>query len=129
MAFTLAYMVFEGILWPTMNVFGHVRFVVVAPRYGAALPLVLWWAQLTVLDLAAALYCVAVEEEELRLVPCLSAVILVATIATILLAIGSYVAFKLRDKRRPRGQAERPVFFHRCRIEDDEATAARRKPA
>jgi poly-beta-1,6 N-acetyl-D-glucosamine synthase len=69
MAFTLAYMVFEGILWPSMNVFAHVLFVVVATRFGAALPLVLWWAQLTVLDLAAALYCVAVEEERLRLVP------------------------------------------------------------
>jgi poly-beta-1,6 N-acetyl-D-glucosamine synthase len=69
MAFTLAYMVFEGILWPSMNVFAHVLFVIVATRFGAALPLVLWWAQLTVLDLAAALYCVAVEEERLRLVP------------------------------------------------------------
>jgi cellulose synthase/poly-beta-1,6-N-acetylglucosamine synthase-like glycosyltransferase len=69
MAFTLAYMIFEGILWPSMNVFAHVLFVIVATRFGAALPLVLWWAQLTVLDLAAALYCVAVEEERLRLVP------------------------------------------------------------
>jgi biofilm PGA synthesis N-glycosyltransferase PgaC len=69
MAFTLGYMVFEVILWPSMNVFAHVLFVIVATRFGAALPLVLWWAQLTVLDLAAALYCVAVEEERLRLVP------------------------------------------------------------
>jgi len=69
MAFTLAYMVFEGILWPAMNVFAHVLFVIVATRFGAALPLVLWWGQLTVLDLAAALYCVVVEEEELRLIP------------------------------------------------------------
>jgi len=69
MAGTLAYMVFEGILWPSMNVFAHVLFVIVATRFGAALPLVLWWAQLTVLDLAAALYCVAVEEERLSLVP------------------------------------------------------------
>ncbi len=67
--FTLWYMIFEGILWPSMNVFAHVLFVFVAARYGAALPLVLWWAQLTVLDLAAALYCVAVEEERIRLVP------------------------------------------------------------
>jgi poly-beta-1,6 N-acetyl-D-glucosamine synthase len=66
--FTLWYMIFEGILWPSMNVFAHVLFVFVATRYGAALPLVLWWAQLTVLDLAAALYCVAVEEERIRLV-------------------------------------------------------------
>ena len=49
------------------------------------------------------------------LVPYLSAVILVATIATILLAVISYAAFKLRDKRRPKGQGEAPVFFHRYR--------------
>ena len=67
--FTLWYMIFEGIAWPSMNVLAHVLFVFVAARWGAALPLVLWWAQLTVLDLAAALYCVAVEEESLRLVP------------------------------------------------------------
>jgi poly-beta-1,6 N-acetyl-D-glucosamine synthase len=67
--FTLWYMIFEGILWPSMNVFAHVLFIFVATRYGAALPLVLWWAQLTVLDMAAALYCVAVEEEQMRLVP------------------------------------------------------------
>jgi len=67
--FTLWYMIFEGILWPSMNVFGNVLFVFIAARYGTALPLVLWWAQLTVLDLAAALYCVVVEEESLLLVP------------------------------------------------------------
>jgi poly-beta-1,6 N-acetyl-D-glucosamine synthase len=66
---TLWYMIFEGILWPSMNVFAHLLFVFVAARYGTALPLVLWFAQLTVLDLAAALYCVAVEEERLSLVP------------------------------------------------------------
>lgn len=67
--FTLWYMIFEGILWPSMNVLANTLFVFVAARYGTALPLVLWWAQLTVLDLAAALYCVVVEEEQLRLVP------------------------------------------------------------
>ncbi|MGH0033540.1 MAG: glycosyltransferase family 2 protein [Myxococcota bacterium] len=67
--FTLWYMIFEGIMWPSMNVFAHVLFVFVAARYGTALPLVLWFAQLTVLDLAAALYCVAVEEERITLVP------------------------------------------------------------
>jgi hypothetical protein len=41
----------------------------VATRYGTALPLILWWAQLTILDLAAALYCVATEEESIALVP------------------------------------------------------------
>jgi biofilm PGA synthesis N-glycosyltransferase PgaC len=66
---TLWYMIFEGIMWPSMNVFAHVLFVFVAARYGTALPLVLWFAQLTILDLAAALYCVAVEEESIMLVP------------------------------------------------------------
>jgi len=55
------------------------------------------------------------------LVPYLSAVILVATIATILLAIGSYAAFKLRDKRKPKAHGPAPVFFRRYRAEEDEA--------
>jgi hypothetical protein len=54
------------------------------------------------------------------LVPYLSAVILIATIATILLAVVSYAAFKLRDKRKPRGQAQPPVFFQRYRVEREE---------
>ena len=47
------------------------------------------------------------------IVPYLSAVILIATIATILLAILSYAAFKLRDKRKPKGSGEKPHFFNR----------------
>ncbi len=54
------------------------------------------------------------------LVPYLSAVILVATIATILLAVVSDAAFQLRDKRRPKGRAETPTFFRRYRPGDDE---------
>lgn len=69
LTFTLWYMIFEGIAWPIMNVFGNVLFVFIAARYGTALPLILWFGQLTVLDLAAALYCIAVEEEDLSLIP------------------------------------------------------------
>jgi poly-beta-1,6 N-acetyl-D-glucosamine synthase len=65
----LWYMVFEGILWPAVNVFAHVLFIVMAASFGAETPLVVWWAQLTVLDMAAALYCVALEEERIWLVP------------------------------------------------------------
>jgi len=54
------------------------------------------------------------------LVPYLSAVILIATIATILLSVISYAAFKLRDKRRPKGQTEKPVFFRRYRVDDED---------
>ena len=54
------------------------------------------------------------------LVPYLSAVILVSTIATILLALLSYAAFKLRDKRKPKAVDTGPVFFHRYRLDRDE---------
>lgn len=50
-------------------------------------------------------------------VPYLSAVILISTIATIFLAVLSYAAFKLRDKRRPKAKkgSSEPVYFHRYR--------------
>lgn len=60
----------------------------------------------------------------MELVPYLSAVILIATIATILLAVISYAAFKLRDKRKPKGKATPPVFFHRYRPDDEAAPRA-----
>jgi len=50
------------------------------------------------------------------LVPYLSAIILISTIATILLAVMSYAAFKLRDKRKPKQSGETPVFFHRYQL-------------
>ena len=65
----MAVLMMDVLMWPAMNCFANVLFVYVATRYGTALPLILWWGQLTVLDLAAALYCVVVEEERLSLVP------------------------------------------------------------
>jgi poly-beta-1,6 N-acetyl-D-glucosamine synthase len=65
---SLWYMIFEGILWPVVNVFAHALFVAVALMHGTTVPLVIWWAQLTVLDLAAALYCVLMERERIVLV-------------------------------------------------------------
>ena len=53
------------------------------------------------------------------LVPYLSLIILIATMATIVLAIVSYAAFKLRNVRRPRKSTERPVFFHRVTLESE----------
>lgn len=66
---TLWYMIFEGIAWPVMNVFAHLLFLFMAYHFESSLPLVFWFAQLTVLDLAAALFCVAAEEEHISLVP------------------------------------------------------------
>lgn len=54
------------------------------------------------------------------LIPYLSAVILISTVATVLLAVISYAAFKLRDKRRPKADPDNlPRFFTRYRGEDD----------
>jgi hypothetical protein len=64
----------------------------------------------------------------MELVPYLSAVILIATIATILLAIVSYAAFKLRDKRRPKGKTAPPVFFKRYRPDEPERPRSRARP-
>jgi len=50
-------------------------------------------------------------------VPYLSAIILISTIATVLLAILSYAAFKLRDKRKPKQAGAAAVFFRRYRCE------------
>ncbi len=52
------------------------------------------------------------------LVPYLSTVIFVATIATVILAVFSYAAFKLRERRRPKhGAGAAPVFFRRYGLE------------
>ena len=50
------------------------------------------------------------------LVPYLSAVILIATIVTIVLALASYLAFKVRNKRKPTASTEKPVYFERYRV-------------
>ena len=46
------------------------------------------------------------------LVPYLSSVIMVATVATLILGVMSYAVFKMREHRRPRSGRD-PVFFHR----------------
>ena len=54
------------------------------------------------------------------LVPYLSAVILIATIVTIVLAVASYVAFKVRNGRKPKAREERAVYFERYRLPESE---------
>jgi hypothetical protein len=46
---------------------------------------------------------------EIDLIPILSTIILATTIVTIVLAVGSYAAYKLRDKRRARRRAAAAV--------------------
>ncbi len=53
------------------------------------------------------------------IVPYLSAVILITTIFTLLLAVGSYIAFKMRDMRKPKSTpVEEVTFFHRYRADE-----------
>ncbi|MDB4908575.1 MAG: cell wall biosis glycosyltransferase [Gemmatimonadetes bacterium] len=62
-------MLFEAIIWPVMNVLGNLVFAMAAISSGAAQFVIYWWILLTLLDVAAALHTVAMEEEDLGLVP------------------------------------------------------------
>ncbi len=62
-------MVFEAIIWPLMNVLANVLFLIVALLFGMSPLIVLWWVQLTILDVIAAIHTVAIERENLMLVP------------------------------------------------------------
>lgn len=62
-------MVFESLAWPAMNILGNLFFIIVGVLNGMTSLIVFWWFGITILDLLAAIYCVAVEREELRLIP------------------------------------------------------------
>ncbi len=65
--FFLWNLVFESVIWAGMDVFGILFFVFVALWVGMSNIIVLWWAQLTILDMVAALFCLALEREDIRL--------------------------------------------------------------
>jgi cellulose synthase/poly-beta-1,6-N-acetylglucosamine synthase-like glycosyltransferase len=60
---------FEAIVWPAVNVLGNLLFATVALAGVVPSGVFYWWALLTLLDVAAALHSVAMEEESLALVP------------------------------------------------------------
>ena len=66
---SLVQMMFEAVIWPAMNVYGHLFFAYVAVAFGMGEMLLAWWVLLTLLDLVAALATVGMEEEQLSLVP------------------------------------------------------------
>lgn len=66
---SLLAMLFEAIIWPAVNVLGNLFFALAALSAGAPVGILSWWALLTMLDTAAALYTVAMEGESLSLVP------------------------------------------------------------
>ena len=66
---SLAAMLFEAIIWPAVNVLVNLLFVLAALSANTLAGVLYWWLLLTMLDTAAALYTVAMEEEDLALVP------------------------------------------------------------
>jgi biofilm PGA synthesis N-glycosyltransferase PgaC len=67
---SLQAMLFEAVIWPVVNVVGNLFFALTALTIGAASGVVVyWWLLLTLLDVAAALHTIGMEEEDLGLVP------------------------------------------------------------
>ena len=66
---SLIAMLFEAVIWPAVNVLVNLLFVTAALTAHTFAGVLYWWLLLTMLDVAAALYTVAMEEEDLALVP------------------------------------------------------------
>lgn len=62
-------MFYEALIWPAMNIFVNFYFIIVALFYGLSSFIFLWWVGIAVLDLMSAIFCIAAEKEEFRLVP------------------------------------------------------------
>jgi len=62
-------MFYEALVWPAMNIFANLFFIIVALFYGMSSLVFFWWLGIMVLDMMSALYCVAAEKEAFRLVP------------------------------------------------------------
>jgi poly-beta-1,6 N-acetyl-D-glucosamine synthase len=62
-------MFYEALIWPAMNIYSNIFFIFVALVYGLSSLIFFWWAGLALLDMTSALYCIAVEKEEFRLIP------------------------------------------------------------
>jgi poly-beta-1,6 N-acetyl-D-glucosamine synthase len=64
---SLWYMIFEGLVWPAMNIFSNLFFVWIALIYGMTKLLVMWWILLTILDLLIAIHAILMEREDIGL--------------------------------------------------------------
>ena len=62
-------MFYEALIWPSMNIAAHLFFIIAALVFGFSSLIIFWWIGLALLDFISALYCIAVEREEARLLP------------------------------------------------------------
>jgi hypothetical protein len=60
-------MIFEGLVWPAMNIFANLFFVWIALMFGMTKLLVMWWLLLTILDLLIAVHAILMEGEDMSL--------------------------------------------------------------
>lgn len=67
-SFILWSMFYEALVWPAMNIAANVFFISAAVVFGFTQLIFFWWAGLALLDIITALYCIAVEKEEFRLI-------------------------------------------------------------
>ena len=65
----LWFLAFESVIWPPMNIFANFFFIFVACTQHIIYPIILWWVQLSLLDMVTALHCIAMDGEWLVLVP------------------------------------------------------------
>jgi biofilm PGA synthesis N-glycosyltransferase PgaC len=61
-------MFYEALVWPAMNILVNVFFIAAALVYGMSSLIYIWWLGIMLLDMMAAIYCIASEGEEFRLV-------------------------------------------------------------
>ena len=66
--FILWQMFYESLLWPAMNIISNAFFIFAALVFGKSELIFFWWAGLAILDMTSALYCIAAEKEEFRLI-------------------------------------------------------------
>lgn len=62
-------MFYEALIWPPMNIAAHLFFIIAALVFGFSYLIIFWWIGLAILDFISALYCIAAEKEEARLLP------------------------------------------------------------
>ena len=62
-------MFYESLLWPAMGIFANLFFIFVAIFNDMSSLIFFWWVSIALLDFMSAVYCIAVEKEEFRLVP------------------------------------------------------------
>lgn len=62
-------MFYESLIWPFMNIFANLNFIVVALFAGMSSLVFFWWVGIALLDMMSAVYCVAAEKEDFRLIP------------------------------------------------------------